>query len=206
MIQKPKVIFLNGPSSAGKTTLSHALQEQLAVPFLHIGIDKIIGMMPHKHNDWVTSYEKISSKNPDYRKEGFWFEKNENNGTIEQTLKMGPLGEKIALLHLDIAELMLQKNYNLIIDEVVLDLQLFRLWQERLKPYQTTFIGLTCKKEILEQRERNRGNRMIGSAVQQSNVIHINKEYNLILETSNKKSDELAWIIINHLIDKSFFK
>jgi len=41
-----QVIYLNGPSSSGKTELAKALQEALDKPFLHVGIDKVIGMMP----------------------------------------------------------------------------------------------------------------------------------------------------------------
>ena len=37
----PKIIYLNGPSSSGKTTLAKALQESLEEPYLHIGIDKV---------------------------------------------------------------------------------------------------------------------------------------------------------------------
>ncbi len=202
MIKKPIVIFLNGGSSSGKTTLSHALQEKLEPPFLHIGIDKIISMMPHKHNDWVNSYESA----PTHHKEGFWFEsKKNNNAETEHELKMGPLGKNISLLLVDIVETMLQSGHNLIIDEVVTDHKFFNTWKERLKEYPTLFIGLTCNRNILEQRERERGNRMIGSALQQSKVIHLNKEYDLMIETSDKTTHELAHSIITHLIDHSFF-
>lgn len=47
-----QIIYINGPSSAGKTTLAHAIQEEMTLPFLHIGIDRIIGMMPDKINNW----------------------------------------------------------------------------------------------------------------------------------------------------------
>jgi len=37
-----QIIYLNGPSSSGKTTLAKALQDVFEEPFLHVGIDKII--------------------------------------------------------------------------------------------------------------------------------------------------------------------
>ncbi|MCB0092442.1 MAG: hypothetical protein KDE54_31355, partial [Caldilineaceae bacterium] len=40
------VIYLNGPSSAGKTSLARALQSLLPGYYLHIGIDMLIEMMP----------------------------------------------------------------------------------------------------------------------------------------------------------------
>ena len=36
-----QIIYLNGPSSSGKTTLAKALQHAFEKPFLHVGIDKI---------------------------------------------------------------------------------------------------------------------------------------------------------------------
>jgi chloramphenicol 3-O phosphotransferase len=47
------IIYLNGPSSSGKTTLAKALQQAFEEPFLHVSVDKIIGWMPEKINDWT---------------------------------------------------------------------------------------------------------------------------------------------------------
>jgi chloramphenicol 3-O phosphotransferase len=46
------IIYLNGPSSAGKTTLARALQERLPEPYLYLSIDTLIELMPSKLNDW----------------------------------------------------------------------------------------------------------------------------------------------------------
>lgn len=48
----PRVIYINGPSSVGKSTLTRALQNALAETYLRIGIDQMIGMMPTRLNDW----------------------------------------------------------------------------------------------------------------------------------------------------------
>ena len=43
-----QVIYFKGSSSVGKSTLARTLQEILDPYFLHIGIDRIVGMMPLK--------------------------------------------------------------------------------------------------------------------------------------------------------------
>ncbi|WP_320412614.1 phosphotransferase-like protein [Candidatus Protochlamydia amoebophila] len=43
---------MNRPSSFGKSTLARALQEALYQPFLYIGINRVIGVMPNKLNNW----------------------------------------------------------------------------------------------------------------------------------------------------------
>ncbi|MCL2408876.1 MAG: AAA family ATPase [Oscillospiraceae bacterium] len=45
-MQKGKIIFLNGVSSSGKTTIERTLQEQLIEPFYWTSLDTFIGMMP----------------------------------------------------------------------------------------------------------------------------------------------------------------
>ena len=48
-----QIIYLNGPSSSGKTTLAKALQQAFEEPFLRVAVDHIIGWMPEKVNDWT---------------------------------------------------------------------------------------------------------------------------------------------------------
>lgn len=45
-MQTPDIIFLNGASSSGKTTLSKALQCQLEEVYLHVPLDAFAGMFP----------------------------------------------------------------------------------------------------------------------------------------------------------------
>lgn len=47
-----RIIFLNGTSCAGKTTIAHALQDVLDEPYLHLGVDHFLGMLPKKYSDW----------------------------------------------------------------------------------------------------------------------------------------------------------
>lgn len=47
-----RIIFLNGASCSGKTTIAHALQEILEEPYLHISADHLLGMLPRKYRDW----------------------------------------------------------------------------------------------------------------------------------------------------------
>ena len=43
------IIFLNGSSSSGKTTLAITLQESLAEPFYYVGLDQFRDGMPAKY-------------------------------------------------------------------------------------------------------------------------------------------------------------
>ena len=43
------IIFLNGTSSAGKTTLAHGLQEQLTEPYMHVALDQFRDGLPDQY-------------------------------------------------------------------------------------------------------------------------------------------------------------
>ncbi|KIC73132.1 phosphotransferase-like protein [Candidatus Protochlamydia amoebophila] len=81
-----QIIYINGPSSSGKTTLAQALQEALYQPFLHIGIDRVIGMMPNKLNNWKggEAFQGFSWKS---------FIDETNHPVYE--IQMGPFAQKI---------------------------------------------------------------------------------------------------------------
>ena len=45
------IIFINGTSSSGKTSIVRALQDLLMEPYLEAGIDKFIWMLPKRYLD-----------------------------------------------------------------------------------------------------------------------------------------------------------
>jgi chloramphenicol 3-O-phosphotransferase len=40
-----RVVFLNGTSSSGKTTLARAIQDESDIPFVYWGIDTLFGLV-----------------------------------------------------------------------------------------------------------------------------------------------------------------
>ncbi len=45
------VIFLNGVSSAGKTSIAEVLQRTLPEPYLHVQLDSFEGMLPERYDE-----------------------------------------------------------------------------------------------------------------------------------------------------------
>ncbi|MFZ4099222.1 MAG: phosphotransferase-like protein [Chlamydiia bacterium] len=52
MAAEIRAIYLNGPSSVGKSTLARALQAALPDLWLHFGIDRVIAWMGPQLNQW----------------------------------------------------------------------------------------------------------------------------------------------------------
>jgi len=163
-----KIIYLNGPSSSGKTSLAKALQEFLEEPYLHLGIDKIIGFMPAKLNNWTG--ERVP--------EGFsWEPVKDLTGHLAYQIHAGPFANKITRTLKDIAHLLAAQQYNLIIDDVSFGAGQVDEWKQVLKEFNVLYVGVTTPLYILEERESSRGNRFLGGARGQYLKVHENVIY-----------------------------
>ena len=188
---KPKyqIIYLNGPSSCGKSTLSKALQEALALPFLHIGIDKVIGMMPHKFN-WES----------DPPSKGFSFKADyDEDGVLIQELQVGPFGKQIIQAYEEIVVTLATLKHHLIVDDIGLRKSEVDRWKERLKNYQVLYVGLFASLETLEKREQERGDRIVGSARDQFKRIHRGVIYDLEIDTEKNTLNQNVQKILSLL-------
>lgn len=176
-----KIIYLNGPSSSGKTTLCKALQEAFSEPFLHLGIDKIIGFMPDKLNDWEGGYVEqgfchVPALDP--------------TGHPSYKIHCGPFAKKLTRTLKDIALLLASQQYNLLIDDVAFDSIEVGQWKEILKNYKVLYVGVVAPLEILEKREKERGDRFLGSARDQYYKVHENVAYDLEIDTHAHSLEE----------------
>lgn len=185
---KPLVIFLNGPTGVGKSSISKILQARLLpLPFMYLGIDLIIDMMPAGMNDW------LGGKSSD----GFWWKIDTDlMGNKIAHIQVGPYAAKVCESLQDIALTLLKKGHNLIIDEVCLRTDSFASWRQKLAPYKTLYVGLSAPLDVLELREAQRGDRMVGSARAQYPLVHEGNTYDLNLDTSLFSSEDCAEKII----------
>lgn len=157
-----RLIYINGPSSSGKTTLAKALQEELDTFFLHIGIDKMIGMMPSKTNDWEGNPAPM----------GFSWKKINTAEPPLFSIQSGPYAKKISTLLRSLVSTFLLEGHCVIVDDVCSDEKELTLWRDSLskvcKPHEMLWIELFADNSILDKRELVRGDRMIGSSLEQA--------------------------------------
>jgi chloramphenicol 3-O-phosphotransferase len=161
-VNKGKIILLNGTSSSGKSTLAEALQSVLDEPYLHIDGDFFWQMFPGAYFDQRSDEE--------YRP---W------------------RGRFIPACYHAIATLSSQ-GLNVIIDEVLTKPRVLTWLQEALAGFEVVFVGLHCSVEVLERRERVRGNRSIGLARFQFPNIHIHGGYDIEVDSENNDPTSCA--------------
>jgi chloramphenicol 3-O phosphotransferase len=170
------IILLNGVGSAGKSSLAKALQEILPAPFLHIQMDTFFEMMPKKLQN---------------HSQGFLFEETTIGGKASIKISEGPFGAQVMIGMRSAIKAMADTGNNLIIDDVILD-DGFSEYQRLLAPFELLTVGVHASLETLEARERERGDRLIGLARWQYDLVHHGKTYDLDVNTETASPAEIA--------------
>jgi chloramphenicol 3-O phosphotransferase len=170
------VIFINGTSSSGKTSLLKLLQKKLQEPYLDMGIDKFIWMLPSRYLD-----------------RPLW------DDVLGKALQSGPVGLTLfSGMHHAIAAAASRGN-NVLADHVFVE----KAWVDECAALfanmNAYLIGLQCPLEVLEQREKDRKDRTLGQAKLQYDVIHKYTKYDLELDTSKLTTEECAEQVIERL-------
>jgi chloramphenicol 3-O phosphotransferase len=184
------IIYLNGPSSAGKTTLARALQERLPEPYLHLGSDTLIDLMPTKVNDWSGVGGAV----------GYSFQKVlDEDGQTTYRIVTGEYGAKMFPAFRAMALALARSGLKLIIDDIAFGAEPAQLWRECLRDFATLWVGVTAPAETLFAREAARGDRLIGSARDQLARVHRGVTYDLFIDTGALSIDEATERIVAYL-------
>jgi chloramphenicol 3-O phosphotransferase len=181
------VIFLNGTTSAGKTSLAEALQDHLPGVWLRIGIDDGFAMLGRRyHGD----------------QQGFWFDP-DDAGAVR--LNFGPAGLAALSAYRRAAAAIAAGGANVIIDDVLLSRGFLDDWLAVLPDVPIMMIGVHCALAVLESRERARGDRMIGQARGQLPHVHADARYDIEVDTGITPIAACAGIIADALSDTRRF-
>lgn len=171
------IIFLNGASSAGKTSIGKALQDALTDPYLLLGLDTFFHTVPAP---WAGGPPGHS------RHLGFqYLDLPAEDGHPIVGIGYGPVGWRILVgFHRATTELVRSGN-PVIIDEMLLDEQVRDHWIDILKPLGALFVGVYCDLSELERREYERGGRR-GLARWSAQQAHTGVQYDMVVDTTAK--------------------
>lgn len=164
------IIFLNGTSSSGKTSLTKKLQEILEEPYFHLSLDVYENMAPEKHlkqNYWNTLRKGAS-------------------GMHNSISAFSDAGLNVIVDHV-ILEIPENEGW---LDECV----------NKLYTYPVLFVQVNCPLDELERREIARGDRNIGQAKFQLERTYGHEIYDLEVNTFENTLEECAQLIIKNLI------
>ena len=180
MSTRGRVIVLNGTSSAGKSTLTRALQARLDGPWLGVGIDTIVFALPKAY------------LNPPGWAEVFRYVPAEPGANAPFRIATGELGHRLVEgMHRMVASLA-DAELSVIVDHVLLEPAWLPDLAVRLASHEVLFVGVRCPLEIVVAREAARKDRTLGQAAAQIDIVHRAGGYDLEVDTSRLTPDEAA--------------
>ncbi len=165
-----RLIYLNGTSSAGKSSLAEALQPLLDEPFLFFSIDTLLYTLP------PSELEGVKGRAP-YKRDLDW-----------NSLFSGYFACVRALLD----------HGNLVIaDCPVYNHDMAERFRKSLGDIEQIIkIKVHCPLEVAEQRERERSDRTIGLARRQFPAIHDFLSYDLAVDTVENLPQDGAELVL----------
>lgn len=162
-----QVIVLNGGSSSGKTGIARCLQTILPQPWIRIGIDDLLQALPP------------SAMNAGA---GIAF-------GAEGEITIGERFRELEAAWMSGLAAMARAGARVIVDEVFLG---SAASQERVRGHLTgldvLWVGVRCDAEIAAGREIARGDRMIGMAISQAEMVHAGVVYDLEVDTERTEA------------------
>jgi len=192
-----KVIIINGPSCAGKTTIAKEICRQSNHKFVHLQIDKVgecYGTIFPK--GFLFAENDPGTENDDDGLKGLF-----NNNRLARR-------KVVASILVVTAKSLLLQDFNIVID-TALDgpdaKELARVYIEHLKGYQITFAGIYCPVEERLKRLKTRKDNLfltedfIRSQTDQYDVFESCKEfYDVWFDSSLLQAEEIAESILSH--------
>jgi chloramphenicol 3-O phosphotransferase len=174
-----QVVVLNGPSSAGKSSLARVLQNLLPDPWLALGVDTLISVMPPRL---------------DGAPEGLVIQP-------DGEVLVGPSFQALEDDWRRAVGAMARSGMRLLLDEVIFggaDGQ--RAWNEALAGVSVLWVGIHCDLAELSRREAVRGDRVAGMAAKQASFVHAGLVYDLEIDTSGRSPEDAARIVAERML------
>lgn len=149
------IIFLNGASSSGKSTLARAIQSRISVPFWHYSID-------HYRDSNVLPMDRIKAGEFVWRDLRVSF----FDGFHASIPALVNAGNNVILEHIVEDEVWFKKS----LGSALMEQDVF-------------FVGVHCAVEELERRERGRGDRPAGDARRDFDKVHVDCVYDFEIDS-----------------------
>ncbi|HEY6747588.1 MAG TPA: AAA family ATPase [Mycobacteriales bacterium] len=170
------IIVLNGTSSAGKTSLAKAVQRRWDGPLLAVGIDTVVFALPGR---WL---------NPPRWHEVFVY----TGSGDALRITAGPVGDRlVAGLHRSVTALA-DQGFDVVVDHVLLSAGWVADAASAFGDRPVLSVGVRCPLAEVVRREAARGDRTLGQARAQFEVVHAYAGYDLEVDTSLADPDTCA--------------
>jgi len=192
-LPKGTIIFLNGTSSAGKTTLAMTLQELLEKPYHHVSLDQFRDGMPAK-------YRGLNSPEGSTGHRGLnVLPIDSASGPTFTLIQFGDVGKLMLRGMRRAMAAMASEGINLLIDDIILERSFLEDYLETMVGINVYFVGVLCPAEVISERETVRPGRFPGTAVGHLDICHAHGDYDVKVDTASQSPEECARDVIRRV-------
>jgi chloramphenicol 3-O phosphotransferase len=173
-----QVIIVNGGSSSGKSGIIRCLQAVLPDPWLALGTDTLVEAMP--------ASLQTSDGGIEFAADG--------------EVTVGPEFRTLEAAWIEGIAAMARAGARVIVDEVFLGgAYSQQRWRKALGDLRVLWVGVRCDAAVAAGREIARGDRTIGMAASQADVVHQGVTYDLEVDTTHAEAMDCARAIAAHV-------
>jgi len=194
--QAGKIIFLNGTSSAGKTTLAHALQEVLPEPWLHVALDQYRDGMPARFRGLNSPPETEGAL-------GLNVIPVTDSDTPHTDIRFGDYGQQVLRGMRRNIRGLVEQGLNVIIDDIILEPAFLEDYLSVFEDLTVLFVAVRCPRTVINARESQRPGRFPGTAIGHFESCHAHGTYDIEVDTGTTKSAICAEQIAEALFSQS---
>src|SRR5688572_15798507 len=167
---KGRIIFLNGSSSAGKSTLAATLQKRLDEPYRYMSLDDYL----QQFGKMVSEYQKLGQATLPARPALNYPPKFSPPPGLEDLASL----RLVPKFHQSVAAAA-NASHRVIVDHVLEHEVWLKECLTLFEGLEVIFVGVYCPLEELERREKRRGGREIGLARFQHQIVHAHGVYDI---------------------------
>jgi chloramphenicol 3-O phosphotransferase len=193
---------VNGPSSAGKTTLCRALQENILDPYLVVGFDDFIFMAAPRY--YRGADRARQGERDDFTALGVeMLATSAPGGHVSVTAKFGPAFRRLIDSMAPAVRALVDGGNPVIFDHVLHDRAMYESFRRATAGLDLFTVGVTCPLDVLEARERTRGDRVLGRARGLADIVHGFCAYDVTVDTAALPPQACVAAILGALTTRS---
>ncbi len=171
------IIFLNGTSSSGKTTLALAIQELFPEPYIHIALDQFRDGMPAR-------FRGLNSPAGTTGAQGLNVVPVVNPTEAYTDIQFGSVGLMMLKGMRRAIASMARSGNNIIIDDIIMNDGFLQDYLDVLEDLSVIFVGIRCPISVINEREKQRLGRFPGTALAHFKSAHKHGLYDIEVDTS----------------------
>jgi len=187
-----KILFLNGTSSAGKTTLAKALQETLPDCWQHVALDQFRDGLPDK-------YRGLNAPADTAGAQGLNVIPDRKNGQAYTRIHFGDAGQVVLRGMRRAMRALVDEGVNIIIDDIILEPLFLTDYLSVFEGCDVWFVGVRCDLAVIDAREQARPGRFPGTAFGHADICHAHGLYDVEVNTGTDEPQACANKVISRM-------